>query len=178
MGIIMGPRGCLSTDSVLLSSFTWLCHDYWPKKTNKPQNFQLQQKPYAEGAKKDLKEIMCREIQEQKHIKCETDRDRDRNCLKPCLFLFFLFIQSLQCTSPSSISASLSGFGFFAINLWLSQVLPSLFLLGKVVNISSISPPESDLEVWNNVWIPGKAHFCSKHRYDSIHFHRPALRWG
>lgn len=54
-----------------------------------PQNFQRQQKPYAEGAKKDLKEIMCREIQEQKHIKCETETETASSLASSSFFWLF-----------------------------------------------------------------------------------------
>lgn len=129
-------RGCLSTGSMLLSSFTCLYHDYCPpQKKHKTSNYS---KNYMQKKPRKTWKRLCIE-RYKKCMKCKTERQR-QNCLEPCLLWFFLYIQSLQCAFPPSISASLSGYGFFAINLWLSQVFPVYFFLGKWLISVQFSP--------------------------------------
>lgn len=86
---------------MLLSSFTCLYHDYCPPKKN-TQNFQLQQKLYAEGAKKDLKEIMYREIQEVHEVQ---DRETETELPRALpLMIFSVYSVLTMCLSTFHFS--------------------------------------------------------------------------
>lgn len=118
-------------------------------------------------------------MQGQEIIRTHAERKR----VPPALPLFFFCLfnpYSVPFAPP--VSASLSGVCFFAINLWLRQVHRSLFLLGKMVHISSISPQKVTFEMWNSVPLPSKAHFFvqSTKKFCLTQFisRGPALRWG